>query len=286
MKPRGFTLIELLVVIAIIAILAAMLLPALALAKQKSQQAKCLSNLKQWGYAFHMYVSDNRDYPPTDGFYNSSWPGDGPDGAGTAADPYAWFNELPSYMATQPLVSYYSNHVSYLGVPTTIPQNYMPFPGRKGTPIWECPSADMTDGQVAMLGTPPSPPGSDGFFSYDMNIDLKNNGPDTDYYQYPQMPKISTLFKVSSVVFLFDCAFNPQTEIVNTSPNFKSVNPANRWKSYASRHDQGGSINFCDGHAAYYKTAYVTNGANNSIDQEAPISDIIWNDAYRQTVGY
>ena len=61
---RGFTLIELLVVIAIIAILAAILFPVFAQAREKARQTSCLSNLKQIGLAFKMYVQD----------YDERWP--------------------------------------------------------------------------------------------------------------------------------------------------------------------------------------------------------------------
>src|SRR5579871_4447418 len=117
---RGFTLIELLVVIAIIAILAGMLLPVLARAKEKGKRTVCLNNLKQWSLAQTMYVDENSQTFPTTKIPNGtlgaapgynednpSWtdlfdfqiqnPPQGQD---------AWFNALPPYVRNDPLYAY------------------------------------------------------------------------------------------------------------------------------------------------------------------------------------
>ena len=269
-RRLAFTLIELLVVIAIIAILAALLLPALAKAKEKAKRTECMNNSRQWALANHVFSSDSEDTLPRDGMGETGvYPGTIFNGVQTGhpTDPNAWFNVLGPEVGDKPLSAYWT-------APGTanfnINSTTLPFPGGNGK-IWNCPSAKMKASDGVSGG------GRYGFFSYAMNIDLKKRT-STANFTYPDMPRLAGIPNPSSTVLFFDNVFNPKTEIVNGSPTFNSVNPASRWRNFASRHENGGMINFLDGHAAYFKLSVVQQGAGGN---EGLNSDLIWNVPYR-----
>ncbi len=275
-QNAGFTLIELLVVIAIIAILAAMLLPALAKAKAKAQQSVCLSNAKQWGLAGTMYVDDNNQtfpYPKFQKSYASSQEQDNPDWLSIGSfhgPPYiggddVWFNALPSYVANKPLYTW--------ALDPTI------FYGSKS--IFTCPTAtaqgiDQVDKQAGndqydMI------PGQRPLFSYGMNS--HTTAAESAILGYTAILKTQKIVHPSALVLFADVRNrSAETPFAGSAANqIKLATPQVYTTRFSSRHNQGGLLTFSDGHASYYKYSYVvTQSPNANPGSDPGDTDINW----------
>jgi prepilin-type N-terminal cleavage/methylation domain-containing protein/prepilin-type processing-associated H-X9-DG protein len=272
-KTAGFTLIELLVVIAIIALLAAMLLPALARAKEKANQITCNNNLKQWGLAMIMYADEYNEYWPKSrelGYVAS--PDNNPVWTEMYADALAspaiglsdWFNALPPYVAQPPLWQFGASSVS---------NNVFTF----SHSIYLCPTA------AGMPTIPPDPNSVTGIepgvgpgptFNYGMNQRINYNlaGPNN----VPETPfKVSLAAHPSALVaFSEQRVHQAETPYYGTSPTDLSstYNWCNR---FSGRHSAGGNIVFSDAHVAWFKYSYVVAQVNGKIaDPKDP--DINW----------
>lgn len=219
----GFTLIELLVVIAIIAILAAILFPVFAQAREKARQTACLSNVKQLGTATQLYVDDyDETLPPT--AYFSGWP----DGS---------WNNYPR-MALGPIQD------PYIGTtPANMTWADCLYPYVKNVQMYVCPSfkTKATGKNGHRNGVP--------MCGYGFSFGLS---------QFANPCSLAQLKQTAHTVFLADCAFENNSGDVGYMSKLGDPEYMYYYKSNSSwitgiRHNGGANFVMADGHAKYCK---------------------------------
>ncbi|HWI56596.1 MAG TPA: prepilin-type N-terminal cleavage/methylation domain-containing protein [Bacillota bacterium] len=226
----AFTLIELLVVIAIIALLAAMLLPALAKAKTRALSLGCLNNLKQLETCWHLYAVDHSDLLPP----NNS------------------VAELGSGSSLASAASWCTNYAPYDSDPAGI-QNGLLFPYNNSLPIYHCPADQSTVATHEGVKLPQL-----RWRSYNMSQSI-NGAPELAPDLAPWIPSFKKLSEIhnpgpTQLITFLDVHEDEIFDALFGLPTLAFWGDTRTWWDIpANRHAQGCNLSFGDGHAEHWR---------------------------------
>lgn len=231
----AFTLVELLVVIAVIAILAAMLLPALSRAKMRAQSLECMGNVRQLELCLHLYVADYNDYFPPNNSVAVISPGTNMTVQDIAG--LSWLPDDDADIEINP-----SNII-----------NGVLYPYNKSLAIYHCPSDQST------LQTPGGQPLPQlRWRSYNMSQSINGN-PNGDPEYAPYIPTWTKYTDVrqptpaSLFVFIDENADTIEDADFGNPPVGGIWEDDQWWDMPSDRHSQGASLSFADGHVEHWK---------------------------------